>query len=109
MPSILTLFSGLKRAYAARAAAENSDDDSDEEASDDDLEVEELGSDEDDIDEEGVEYIEKLQKTRQSMEAEDDEVSYWTKSARLLKFWKKSTFAHVVSDRLIIIHWHFKF
>ena len=76
VPSILTLFSGLKRAYAARAAAENSDDDSDEEASDDDLEVEELGSDEDDIDEEGVEYIEKLQKTRQSMEAEDDEVSY---------------------------------
>lgn len=73
VPSILTLFSGLKRAYAARAAAENSDDDSDEEASDDDLEVEELGSDEDDIDEEGVEYIEKLQKTRQSMEAEDDE------------------------------------
>jgi len=72
LPSMLTLFSGLKRAYAARAAAEDSDDDSEDE-SDDDLEVEELGSDEDDIDEEGAEYLEKLQKTRQSMEASNED------------------------------------
>ena len=67
LPSILTLFSGLKRAYAARAAGELSDSDDEEEDSDDDLEVEELGSDEDEIDDEGMQYIEKLQKTRQSM------------------------------------------
>ena len=73
IPSLLTLFSGLKRAYAARAAAENSDDDSDEESDDDDLEVEELGSDEDDIDDDGVQYLEKLQKARTDMEASSED------------------------------------
>ena len=53
-----------------------SDSDDEEEDSDDDLEVEELGSDEDEIDDEGMQYIEKLQKTRQSMEAGDDDVSF---------------------------------
>lgn len=74
IPAMLTLFSGLKRAYVARAAAEDSDDDSDEDDSDDEIEVEELGSDEDDIDEEGAEYMEKLQKARQSMEAQENGV-----------------------------------
>ena len=58
VPSLLLLFDGLKRAYAAKAAAEEDDDDDD----DDDLSGEEvLSSDEDDIDQDGQDYLDRLQ------------------------------------------------
>ena len=58
LPSALLLFDGLKRAYAARDAEEDSEDgDSDEEGLDSEL----LDSDEDEIDDEGQAYLESLQ------------------------------------------------
>lgn len=60
VPSLLLLFDGLKRAYAAKAAENEDDDDEDGEDDDDDCE-EVLSSDEDDIDHEGQEYMERLQ------------------------------------------------
>lgn len=58
LPSTLLLFDGLKRAYAARDAEDDSDEeDSDEEGIDSEL----LDSDEDEIDEEGQAYLESLQ------------------------------------------------
>ncbi|XP_019742203.1 importin-7 [Hippocampus comes] len=70
LPAAILLFSGLKRAYACRAEHENEDDDDDDDEDDDD-EHAELGSDEDDIDEEGQEYLEMLAK--QAGEDGDDE------------------------------------
>ncbi|XP_046751252.1 importin-7 [Diprion similis] len=58
IPSLILLFDGLKRAYAAKAA-ECDDEDNDEEESD--LEEEVLSSDEDDIDDSGQQYLENLQ------------------------------------------------
>ncbi|XP_046627722.1 importin-7 [Neodiprion virginianus] len=58
IPSLILLFDGLKRAYAAKAA-ECDDDDNDEEESD--LEEEVLSSDEDEIDDSGQQYLENLQ------------------------------------------------
>uniref|UniRef100_A0A672IXS5 Importin N-terminal domain-containing protein n=1 Tax=Salarias fasciatus TaxID=181472 RepID=A0A672IXS5_SALFA len=61
VPAAILLFSGLKRAYACRAEHENDDDDDDDNGEEDDDNAE-LGSDEDDIDEEGQEYLEMLAK-----------------------------------------------
>uniref|UniRef100_A0A8C5PDX5 Importin N-terminal domain-containing protein n=1 Tax=Leptobrachium leishanense TaxID=445787 RepID=A0A8C5PDX5_9ANUR len=69
MPAFLLLFSGLKRAYACHAEQENDSDD-DEDGEDD--EEAELGSDEDDIDEEGQEYLEILAK-QAGEDIDDDE------------------------------------
>ncbi|KAM5138812.1 importin-7 [Mantella aurantiaca] len=68
LPAFILLFNGLKRAYACHAEQENDSDD-DEDGEDDD--EAELGSDEDDIDEEGQEYLEMLAK--QAGEDGDDE------------------------------------
>merc|ERR1712240_929892 len=58
VPSALLLFDGLKRAYAARNEDESSEEgESDEEGVDSEL----LDSDEDEIDEEGQQYLESLQ------------------------------------------------
>ncbi|KAJ2954128.1 hypothetical protein O0L34_g2350 [Tuta absoluta] len=58
LPSCLVLFEGLKRAYEARAEA---DDDSSDEDADDEEEAEEvLSSDEDDIDDMNTEYLANL-------------------------------------------------
>ena len=58
IPSCLLLFDGLKRAYAARIDAIESEDESDgEEGADTEL----LESDEDEIDDEGEQYLESLQ------------------------------------------------
>ena len=58
LPSALLLFDGLKRAYAARDAEDDSEDgESDEEGIDSEL----LDSDEDEIDDEGQAYLESLQ------------------------------------------------
>uniref|UniRef100_A0AAQ5Z8K7 Importin N-terminal domain-containing protein n=1 Tax=Amphiprion ocellaris TaxID=80972 RepID=A0AAQ5Z8K7_AMPOC len=70
LPAAILLFSGLKRAYACRAEHENEDEDDDEDGEDEDDNAE-LGSDEDDIDEEGQEYLEMLAK--QAGEDGDDE------------------------------------
>jgi len=60
LPSLILLFDGLKRAYAAKAL-ENAETDSEEVEEEEDDDVEEaLSSDEDDIDEDGVEYLEQL-------------------------------------------------
>uniref|UniRef100_A0A1A8FX38 Importin 7 n=1 Tax=Nothobranchius korthausae TaxID=1143690 RepID=A0A1A8FX38_9TELE len=61
LPAAILLFSGLKRAYACRAEHENDDED-DEEDGEEEEDNAELGSDEDDIDEEGQEYLEMLAK-----------------------------------------------
>ena len=59
VPSLLLLFDGLKRAYAAKAAEEEENGDEDDEDDDDCEEV--LSSDEDDIDHDGQDYLERLQ------------------------------------------------
>lgn len=67
LPSLILLFDGLKRAYAAKAL-ENADSDEEEETDEEEddtrrpLEVDVLSSDEDEIDDEGEEYLEHLQK-----------------------------------------------
>ncbi|XP_075546837.1 importin-7 msk [Dermacentor variabilis] len=58
VPSLLVLFDGLKRAYAYRAQEEEESDD--EEEDDDDCENEVLDSDEDELDDEGQEYLSRL-------------------------------------------------
>ncbi|XP_012261739.1 importin-7 [Athalia rosae] len=58
IPSLILLFDGLKRAYAAKAA-EGDDEDNDDEESD--IEEEVLSSDEDEIDDSGQQYLENLQ------------------------------------------------
>uniref|UniRef100_A0A1W7RAB8 Importin-7 n=1 Tax=Hadrurus spadix TaxID=141984 RepID=A0A1W7RAB8_9SCOR len=57
IPSILLLFDGLKWAYACRAQEEGEDS---EEGEDDDYDQDVLDSDEDDIEEEGTEYLERI-------------------------------------------------
>ena len=58
VPSLLLLFDGLKRAYAAKAAEEEENgDDEDEDESGEEV----LSSDEDDIDQDGQDYLERLQ------------------------------------------------
>ncbi|KAH0951493.1 hypothetical protein HN011_002965 [Eciton burchellii] len=58
IPSLILLFDGLKRAYAAKVA-DVADEDDDEEESD--IEEEILSSDEDEVDDANEEYLEKLQ------------------------------------------------
>ncbi|XP_076472209.1 importin-7-like [Babylonia areolata] len=71
LPAMLILFQGLKRAYASRAENENdSDDEEEEEEVDADADL--LASDEDDIDEEGQEYLEKLAKTAGAADDDSD-------------------------------------
>uniref|UniRef100_A0A673FZ50 Importin-7-like n=1 Tax=Sinocyclocheilus rhinocerous TaxID=307959 RepID=A0A673FZ50_9TELE len=70
LPAAILLFNGLKRAYACRAEHEKEDDDEDEDREEEE-ENAELGSDEDDIDDEGQEYLEMLAK--QAGEDGDDE------------------------------------
>uniref|UniRef100_A0AAY4EAR1 Importin N-terminal domain-containing protein n=1 Tax=Denticeps clupeoides TaxID=299321 RepID=A0AAY4EAR1_9TELE len=70
LPATILLFSGLKRAYACRAEHENEDDEEDGDGEEDE-ENAELGSDEDDIDEEGQEYLEMLAK--HAGEADDED------------------------------------
>uniref|UniRef100_A0A671LGM0 Importin-7-like n=1 Tax=Sinocyclocheilus anshuiensis TaxID=1608454 RepID=A0A671LGM0_9TELE len=67
LPAAILLFNGLKRAYACRAEHENDEDEDGEEEE----ENAELGSDEDDIDDEGQDYLEMLAK--QAGEDGDDE------------------------------------
>ncbi|KAK4008612.1 importin-7 [Daphnia magna] len=59
VPSLLLLFDGLKRAYAAKAAEEEENGNEDDEDDEDCEEV--LSSDEDDIDHDGQDYLERLQ------------------------------------------------
>lgn len=64
LPASLVLFTGLKRAYETRAENENSDSDDDDDDDDDgDYDHEALASDEDEVDEEGQQYLEKLEKS----------------------------------------------
>ncbi|VDP37864.1 unnamed protein product [Schistosoma curassoni] len=64
IPSLLLLFSGLKKAYATKASNQNEDDSDEEESeTEEDLEGKALGSDEDEVDEESVRYLEMLEAT----------------------------------------------
>ncbi|XP_043287357.1 importin-7 [Venturia canescens] len=58
IPSLILLFDGLKRAYAAKVAEGEEEEGEDEES---DIEEEVLSSDEDEIDDASQEYLEKLQ------------------------------------------------
>lgn len=58
IPSLILLFDGLKRAYAAKAS---DTDDEENEEDDSDIDEEVLSSDEDEIDDASQEYLEKLQ------------------------------------------------
>ncbi|KAL5007680.1 hypothetical protein ScPMuIL_016486 [Solemya velum] len=74
LPAALLLFQGLKRAYASRAQEENEDDDDDDDDEEsDDQEI--LNSDEDEIDEEGQQYLEKLEKSANEDDDSDAEYS----------------------------------
>jgi len=72
VPSCISLFDELQKAYEAKALRENKDDDSDsgEEVEDGDA----LESDEDEVDEEAHEYMERLAKSEQDS-GNDDEYS----------------------------------
>ncbi|KAH8859136.1 Importin-7 [Schistosoma japonicum] len=59
IPALLQLFSGLKKAYATKASNQNED----ESESEEDLDGKALGSDEDEVDEESVRYLEMLEAT----------------------------------------------
>lgn len=68
LPSLLVLFSGLKRAYENRG--DDEDENGDEEG---DSDEDELASDEDEINEDDVQYIEGLaQKAADHLDDEDD-------------------------------------
>ncbi|XP_022334260.1 importin-7-like isoform X2 [Crassostrea virginica] len=71
LPASLVLFQGLKRAYASKAQEENEDSD-DEDDEDDDEVNEELASSEDEIDEEGAQYIEKLERAANNEDDDSD-------------------------------------
>jgi hypothetical protein len=58
IPSFILLFDGLKRAYAAKAQEQAEEEESD--SSDGEVEGEVLSSDEDEIDEQGQEYLENI-------------------------------------------------
>lgn len=75
IPALLLLFSGLKRAYAAKAKED--EDSSDEEDEDDEEEKDEneLASDEDEVDEDGAQYLEKLEKSANEDDDSDNEYS----------------------------------
>ncbi|XP_059170655.1 importin-7-like [Physella acuta] len=62
LPAALLLFQGLKRAYASRALEDESDSDDSDDDDDDAYEGEILSSDEDEIDETGQQYLERLEK-----------------------------------------------
>ncbi|KAL1456808.1 hypothetical protein WDU94_001509 [Cyamophila willieti] len=57
LPSLILLFDGLKRAYEAKAKEEDSSSDSDDS---EDIASDELSSDDDELDEAGQEYLERL-------------------------------------------------
>ncbi|XP_078669832.1 importin-7-like isoform X1 [Branchiostoma floridae x Branchiostoma belcheri] len=71
LPSLLMLFEGLKRAYAHKASLEEGEDDDDDGEEDEDYDGEELASDEDEIDEDGQEYLEALAKRAGELDDED--------------------------------------
>lgn len=60
VPALILLFEGLKRAYAAKAAEAAEEEES--ESSDGEIEGDILSSDEDEIDDQGQDYLEKLSK-----------------------------------------------
>lgn len=66
IPTLILIFDGLKRAYAARAS-EGEEEESEEE--DDDLE-DGISSDEDEVDEMGPSYFERIAKMTQDKAAE---------------------------------------
>lgn len=61
VPTLILLFDGLKRAYAAKAAEDAEEEETEEQ--EESCEEEVLSSDEDEIDEQGQMYLEKLQDT----------------------------------------------
>ncbi|XP_018649001.1 putative importin 7 [Schistosoma mansoni] len=68
IPSLLLLFSGLKKAYATKASNQNEDDSDEEESeTEEDLEGKALGSDEDEVDEESIRYLEMLEATSKAI------------------------------------------
>ncbi|CAH8841569.1 unnamed protein product [Trichobilharzia szidati] len=74
IPTLLLLFSGLKKAYAAKAANQNDDDSEEEESEEEeDLDGKALGSDEDEVDEESVRYLEMLEADENSHDGDDDD------------------------------------
>ncbi|CAL8069040.1 unnamed protein product [Calicophoron daubneyi] len=74
LPMLLHLFGGLKRAYALKAQnqAEN-DEESGEEDSDEDVEGKALGSDEDEVDEEGASYLEMIEEDDDNSDDDEDD------------------------------------
>ncbi|CAH0383093.1 unnamed protein product [Bemisia tabaci] len=72
VPSLILLFDGLKRAYAAKYAESDEESDSDLDEDDDSDYVEVLSSDEDEIDEEGNQYLETLEKKINKSAADKD-------------------------------------
>lgn len=62
IPAALLLFQGLKRAYASRAAEDDSDSDDEDDEDEEAYDGEVLSSDEDEIDEASQQYMERLDK-----------------------------------------------
>ncbi|XP_063986834.1 importin-7 isoform X2 [Diachasmimorpha longicaudata] len=69
IPSLILLFDGLKRAYAAKAA-DGEEEQEDEEGSD--FEEEVLSSDEDELDDASQEFLEDLQEKNKHVESDDE-------------------------------------
>jgi hypothetical protein len=73
LPSCLTLFEGLQKAYESKALRENGEDDEDSgEEEEEDLDASALASDEDEINDEAQQYLEKLAKSEQDSGNDDD-------------------------------------
>lgn len=61
VPSLILLFDGLKRAYAAKAQ-EQAEEEESSSSEDEEIEGDMLSSDEDEIDDQGQDYLESLSK-----------------------------------------------
>ncbi|XP_005102563.1 importin-7 isoform X2 [Aplysia californica] len=73
LPAALLLFQGLKRAYASRAAEDESDSDDTDVEDDEAYDGEVLSSDEDEIDESSQQYLERLEKAANRGDDEDSD------------------------------------
>ncbi|CAH0547642.1 unnamed protein product [Brassicogethes aeneus] len=69
VPSLILLFEGLKRAYAAKAAEAAEEEESESSEGEIDGAAEMLSSDEDEIDDQGQDYLENLSRAVQSQNA----------------------------------------
>ncbi|CAN0425651.1 LOW QUALITY PROTEIN: importin-7-like [Lethenteron reissneri] len=85
VPSLILLFQGIKRSYAKRAEDEAEGDSDDDDEDDEENGENELGSDEDDINDEGQEYLDMLAKAADDDDDDDDDDDEWEEDETALE------------------------